>query len=61
MIFGLRSDQMSHGDWQSHLEDLQGEFQRILEILEFMDVPEEIRFRIGSGYNLTLTTSILIG
>ena len=48
LMFGLRPAEMSNEAWQGHLEELQGEFQRVLEILEFMDVPEEIKLRIGT-------------
>lgn len=47
MMFGLRPAEMNDAAWQGHLEELQGEFQRILEILEFTDVPAEVSLRIG--------------
>lgn len=37
---------MTDEQYQAHLEELQGEFQRILELLEFMVVPEEVSQRI---------------
>lgn len=54
MMFGLRPAEMNNVAWQGHLEELQGEFQRILEILEFMEVPAEVKLRIGMKRSLSL-------
>lgn len=48
VIWGLRDPAMSDEEYQDHLEELQGEFQRIVELLDALIVPEEVRARIGN-------------
>ncbi len=49
-LFGLRTGSMSSEDYSSHLEELQGEFQRLVELVEISDISDEIRTRIGTSH-----------